>query len=155
LLRKGPDSLPKSWLFFYVALFVSVLVSTITSEIVSAGVNPMHDVTLFLAMINVAFYFVVIQIAGYPKRYLQSLTAILGADAIITVVYLVGFIAINLFADRSTTLSFMWLVTGWSVAVEGNIIARAIERPWAIGIAIAVLSYILLLLTYWQLTKLP
>jgi hypothetical protein len=155
LFRKGPDSLPNSWLIFFLALFASVLISIITTEIVTAGVDPMHDVTLLLAVINAAFYFLVIQVAGYPRRYLQSLTAILGVDAIITLVYLVGFITISLFADEATILSFVWLITGWSVAVEGHIIARAIERPWAIGIAIAVVSYILLLTTYWQLAKLP
>jgi len=147
--------LPKSWLIFFAALVVSVFVSIITTEIVTAGVDPMHDVTLLLAVINAAFYFLVIQVAGYPRRYLQSLTAILGVDAIITLVYLVGFVTINLFADEATIVSFVWLITGWSVTVEGHIIARAIERPWAIGIAIAVLSYILLLTTYWQLAKLP
>jgi hypothetical protein len=155
LFRKGPDSLPNSWLIFFLALFASVLISIITTEIVTAGVDPMHDVTLLLAVVNAAFYFLVIQVAGYPRRYLQSLTAILGVDAIITLVYLVGFITISLFADEATILSFVWLITGWSVAVEGHIIARAIERPWAIGIAIAVVSYILLLTTYWQLAKLP
>lgn len=134
---------------------MSVFVSIITTEIVTAGIDPMHDVTLLLAVVNAAFYFLVIQVAGYPRRYLQSLTAILGVDAIITLVYLVGFVTINLFADEATIVSFVWLITGWSVTVEGHIIARAIERPWAIGIAIAVLSYILLLTTYWQLAKLP
>jgi hypothetical protein len=76
-------------------------------------------------------------------------------DAIITAIYLAGFILIRQFADEATTLSFVWLITGWSVAVEGHIISRAIERPWAIGIAIAVASYILLLFTYWQLVTLP
>ena len=147
--------MPKSWLVFNAALFVSVFISIITGEIVTAGVDPMHDVTLLLAVINAAFYFLIIQVAGYPSRYVQSLTAIFGIDAIITLIYLGGFVAINMFADEATTLSFVWLVTGWSVAVEGHIIARAIERPWAIGIALAVVSYILLLLTYWQLAKLP
>lgn len=147
--------MPKSWLVFNAALFASVFISIITGEIVTAGVDPMHDVTLLLAVINAAFYFLIIQVAGYPSRYLQSLTAIFGIDAIITLIYLGGYVAINMFADETTTLSFVWLVTGWSVAVEGHIIARAIERPWAIGIALAVVSYILLLLTFWQLVKLP
>jgi len=147
--------LPKSWLIFFVALFASVSISIITADIVSAGIDPMHDVTLLLAVINAAFYFLVIQVAGYPRRYLQSLTAILGVDAIITLVYLVGFVTIGLFADEATILSFVWLITAWSVAVEGHIIARAIERPWTIGIAIAVVSYLLLLTTYWQLAMLP
>ncbi len=155
LLRKGPDSLPKSWLVFYVALLVSIFVSIITDEIVTNGVDPKHDIALLLIIVNASFYFLVIQVAGYPSRYLQSLPAIFGVDAIITIIYLCGFGAIRLFADDTTTLSFVWLITGWSVAVEGHIISRAIERPWAIGIAIAVASYILLLLTYLQVATLP
>ena len=137
------------------ALFVSVSVSVVTAEIVTGGVNPMHDVTMLLTVINAAFYFLVIQFAGFPHRSLPSLTAILGIDAIITIIYLCGYMVISQFADSSTTLAFVWLITGWSVAVEGHIISRAIERPWAIGIGFAVVSYILLLMTYWQLAKLP
>jgi hypothetical protein len=155
LLRKGPDSLPKSWLVFYGALFISIFVSIITGEVVTDGVNPKHDITLLLAVINASFYFLVIQIAGFPGRYLQSLSAIFGVDVFITTIYLCGFLAVRLIADDATTLSFIWLITGWSVAVEGHIISRAIERPWAIGIAIAVVSYILLLLTYFQMATLP
>ena len=147
--------MPRSWLFFYGALFISIIVSIISREIVTNGVDPKHDIFLFLAIINATYYFLVIQIAGYSGRYLQSLTAIFGVDAIITAIYLFGFIIIRQFADEATTLSFVWLITGWSVAVEGHIISRAIERPWAIGIAIAVASYILLLFTYWQLATLP
>jgi len=155
LLRKGPDSLPKSWLVFYIALFISIFVSIATREIVTNGVDTKHDISLILTIINASFYFLVILIAGYPGRTLQSLTAVFGVDAIITAIYLAGFILIRQFADEVTTLSFVWLVTGWSVAVEGHIISRAIERPWAIGIAIAVASYILLLFTYWQLATPP
>lgn len=134
---------------------MSLFVSFITREIVTDGANTKHDVTFLLAIISASFYFLVIQITGYRGRYLQSLTAIFGVDAIITAIYLGGFISIRMFADDTMALSFVWLITGWSVAVEGHIISRAIERPWAIGIAIAVASYILLLLTYWQMTALP
>lgn len=147
--------MPRSWLVFHVALIISIFVSIATREIVTNGVDTKHDISLILTVINASFYFLVILIAGHSGRYLQSLTAIFGVDAIITAIYLVGFITIRQFADDATTLSFVWLITGWSVAVEGHIISRAIDRPWAIGIAIAVASYILLLLTYWQLTTPP
>lgn len=115
----------------------------------------MHGVNMLLTAGNAAFYFLVVQIAGYQDRYLQTLTAILGVDAIITLVYLSGFVVVSRFFDPLTTLTFVWAITGWSVAVEGHIISRAIDRPWAIGIAIAVVSYALLLMTYQQLVKLP
>ena len=143
--------MPKSWLVFYVVLVISIFISIATREIVTNGVDTKHDISLILTIINAIFYFLVILIAGYSGRYLQSLTAIFGVDAIITTIYLVGIIVVRQFADDTITLSFVWLITGWSVAVEGHIISRAIERPWAIGIAIAVASYILLLFTYWQL----
>ncbi len=155
LLRKGPDSLPRSWLVFYAALIASVLVSMVSTVVVFPDIVPMHDVTLLLAVLNVTFYFLVLYIAGYPARILQSLTAVLGADAMLTVLYLGGFLAVNLLAERSTALSLAVLISFWSVPVEGHIIARAIGRHWGIGIAIAMASYILLMLTYWQLADLP
>jgi hypothetical protein len=155
LLRQGPEKLPRSWMLFFVVLLISVLVSILASEIVLADTFPMHDVTLLLALLNVGFYFVVLHVSGYPERFLQCAIAILGADALLTVSYLGGFLAIELVADRATAFSLAWFVSCWSVSVEGHIIARAIERHWVVGIAIALASYILLLLTYWQMVGIP
>jgi len=155
LLRQGPDKMPRSWLLFFVVLATSMLVSILASEIVLPDVVPMHDITLFLAILNVGFYFLVLRVTGYPERFLQSAIAILGADALLTLFYIGGFLAIDLISDRSTAFSLAWFISVWSVSVEGHIIARAIERHWLVGIAIALASYILLLLTYWQMTGFP
>lgn len=155
LLRKGPDSLPRSWLAFYAALFASVLLSMVATVIVFPDVVPMHDITLLLAILNVAFYFLVLYIAGYPARILQSLTAVLCVDAMLTVFYLGGFLAVNVLADRSMAMSLAVLISFWSVPVEGHIIARALGRIWVVGIVIAIAAYILLMLTYWQLVGRP
>jgi hypothetical protein len=155
LLRQGPDKLPRSWLVFFVALVISVLVSMSVSEIVLPGIDPMHDVTLLLAILNVGFYFVVLQVTGYPERFVQTAIAILGADAVLTFFYMGGFLAVELVADKSTALTLAWFISCWSVSVEGHIIARAIDRHWLVGIAIALASYVLLLLTYWQLVDTP
>jgi hypothetical protein len=155
LLRQGPDKLPRSWLVFFVALVISVLVSMSVSEIVLPGIDPMHDVTLLLAILNVGFYFVVLQVTGYPERFVQTAIAILGADAVLTFFYMGGFLAVELIADKSTAFTLAWFISCWSVSVEGHIIARAIDRHWLVGIAIALASYVLLLLTYWQLVDTP
>lgn len=155
LLQKGPDSLPRSWPAFYTALVASVLVSMVATVVVFPDIVPMHDITLLLAILNVTFYFLVLYIAGYPARILQSLTAVLSVDAMLTVIYLGVFLAVNLLADRSAALSLAVLVSFWSVPVEGHIIARALGRHWAVGITIAIVSYILLMLTYWQLVDRP
>jgi len=155
LLRKGPDSLPRSWAVFYAALGSSVLMSMIATVIVFPDVVPMHDVTALLAVLNVTFYFLVLYGAGYPARALQSLTAVLSVDAMLTVIYVTGFLIINIVAGRPTALSIAVIVSLWSVPVEGHIIARAIERPWGIGIGFAMISYVALMLIYWQLADLP
>jgi len=155
VLRKGPDSLPRSWLVFYVALIASVLLSMAATTIVFPEIVPMHDVTMLLAILNAAFYFAVLYVAGYPARILQSLTAVLSVDAMLTVLYLGAFLIVNMIAERQTALSLAVLISFWSVPVEGHIVARAIGRSWGVGIAIAMLSYILLMLTYRQLLNLP
>ena len=155
LLRQGPDKVPRSGLVFFVALVISVLVSMSVSEIVLPGIDPMHDVTLLLAILNVGFYFVVLQVTGYPERFVQTAIAILGADAVLTFFYMGGFLAVELIADKPTAFTLAWFISCWSVSVEGHIIARAIDRHWLVGIAIALASYVLLLLTYWQLVDTP
>ncbi len=142
-------------MLFFVALLVSVLVSILASEVVLSDIVPMHDVTLLLVILNLGFYFVVLHVAGYPERFLQSAIAIMGADALLTGFYLGGFLLIELVADRVTAFSLAWFISCWSVSVEGHIIARAIERHWVVGIMIALASYILLLLTYWQMVGIP
>jgi len=155
LLRQGPDKLPRSWSVFLTVLATSVLVSILASDIVSTDIVPMHDVTLFLTILNLAFYYAVLRVTGYPERFLQSAIAILGADALLTISYLSGFLAIELIADRSTAIWLAWFISCWSVAVEGHIIARAIGRQLFVGIVIALASYILLLLAYWQIAGIP
>ncbi len=155
LLRQGPDKLPRSWSVFLTVLVTSVLVSVLASEIVSTDTAPMHDVTLFLTVLNLAFYYAVLRVTGFPERFLQSAIAILGADALLTMCYLSGFLAIELIADRLTAIWLAWFISCWSVSVEGYIIARAIGQHWLVGIVIALASYILLLLTYWQMTGIP
>lgn len=142
-------------MLFFVALLVSVLVSILASEVVLSDIVPMHDVTMLLVILNLGFYFVVLHVAGYPERFLQSAIAIMGADALLTGFYLGGFLLIELVADRVTAFSLAWFISCWSVSVEGHIIARAIERHWVVGIMIALASYILLLLTYWQMVGIP
>ena len=115
----------------------------------------MHDVTVLLIVMDLAFYFVVLKISGYAQRTVQSLTAILGADALLTLIYVSAFIVTGLLTDRSTALTIAWLLSCWSVPVEGHIIARAIQRHWVVGISIALLAYVLLLLTYLQMVDLP
>ena len=127
----------------------------LASTIVLSDIVPMHDVTLLLAILNIGFYFIVLSVAGYSQRFLQCATAVLGADALLTLFYLGGFLAIDFVADRSTAWFLAWLISCWSVSVEGHIIARAIDRHWIVGIVIALASYILLLLTYWQIVDIP
>ena len=110
----------------------------------------MYDVTLLLTVMNLGFYFVVLKIAGHADRSVQCLSAVLGADALLTVIYLGAFLTMSLMAGRTTAMSLAWPLLFWSVPVEGHIIARAIGRHWSIGVAIAVVAYSLLFLTYLQ-----
>ena len=115
----------------------------------------MYDVTLLLTVMNLGFYFVVLKIAGHADRSVQCLSAVLGADALLTVIYLGTFLAMSLMAGRTTAMSVAWPLLFWSVPVEGHIIARAIGRHWGIGIAIAVVAYSLLFVTYLQFMARP
>ena len=115
----------------------------------------MYDVTLLLTVMNLGFYFVVLSIAGHADRSVQCFSAVLGADALLTVFYLGVFMTMSLIAGRTTAMSVAWPLLFWSIPVEGHVIARAIGRHWGIGVAIAVVAYVLLFLTYLQFVGRP
>lgn len=136
-------------------LLASLLMSMSSDAIVFPDMVPMYDLTLLLTVLNLSFYFIVLKITGYADRSVQSLSAILGIDAFLTVIYLGGFLLVGLAADRPTALTMAWLLSCWSVPVEGHIISRAIGRHWSIGIVIAIVAYSLLFLTYLQFVDQP
>lgn len=91
----------------------------------------------------IGFYAAVLVVTGYSRRILQTLTSVLGCGAILTMLFVAEFVFLRPFLGEDFAGVIAALIIFWSVPVEGHIIARAIDRHWFIGIAIAVAAFVL------------
>lgn len=91
----------------------------------------------------IGFYAAVLVVTGYSRRILQTLTSVLGCGAILTMLFVAKFVFLRPFLGEDFAGVIAALIIFWSVPVEGHIIARAIDRHWFIGIAIAIAAFVL------------
>lgn len=142
-LRKGPEDLPESLLL----LALTVALNIVSQLLLHATVETNFDADLFLdfatEIIKVGSYVAVLYVSGFFGRITQTLTAIIGCTAILVLLFVAIFLLSRPFIGYAQAGAVAWFVAPWLVLVEGHIIARAIQRHWFSGIAIAVVIFIL------------
>lgn len=152
-MRRGPDLLPHSWWLLGATFFASFLLSLGSISIILPAEPLDAHITLLLTVLPTAFYFAVLWIAGFRQRFVQTMTAMFGADVVLTIIHLMVYLIVGLLTDRNSALLLVQFITLWSIPVQGHIIARAIERHWLLGIGIALSGFILSLFTYAAVSK--
>jgi hypothetical protein len=101
--------------------------------IVSAGLSVSIFVTLLVSF-------------GRRERVLQTLTAIIGCGALVTIAMLVSLVLLSPYLGARIAYIVVYLVLAWSVLVKGHIIARAMDWHWYPGIAVAMATLLVQLL---------
>ena len=116
----------------------------------SRGGNDPRNIAVYVGAVlaGVVAYVAVLVVAGHPSRALQTITAILGCGALISLAFVAEFLLFMPFFGPTVTGIAAQLILLWSVPVEGHIIARALGRHWYIGIAIAIGVFVLQYLIY-------
>ncbi len=155
LLRKGPQDLPRSWL-----LFVLILALWLFSALAALALIGQFDETdfflgLFSGAIGVLCYASLVVVSGWPERLLQTISAVIGCGALISVVFVAEYVLLLPFLGEVPTGLIANLILLWSVPVEGHIIARAIDRHWYVGIVIAIAVFALQYIIYSAITATP
>lgn len=102
-----------------------------------------YVLTLLTNLVGVVFYAAVLFVTGHSRRTLQSVTAVIGCGAILTILFVAEFVLFRPFLGAGIAGIVAALIIFWSVPVEGHIISRAIDRHWFVGIAIAIAAFIL------------
>ena len=125
----------------------------VATVVIFPELEPQHFVTLLLAAMTVGFYYLLLFLTGFTGRFVQSMTAIFGIDCLLTVIYLVGYLAVSALFDRPTALVLTLLLSYWSVPVQGHIISRAIQQHWGIGVGLALTLHLILMMTYRQIAN--
>ena len=146
LHRQSPANLPSSRFFFTAVLVVYLAVALITTRYLDIVAYP-ELMTAFETVLGLAFIWSVLRLFERQSRFRQTACAVLGTDTLLNVltVPLVLWHRSLGAAETDTTLPLLLyvLVAIWSVDISAFIMARAIERPYVLTVAI-MLAYLLL-----------
>ena len=143
LLRKGPDSIPASMLLLLLVIGLWLFSSLAVLSLIEQFDERDFIIGLYTALAGVVTYTAILVVAGRASRAMQTITAILGCGALISLAFLAEFVLFTPFLGPTITGIVAQLILLWSVPVEGHIIARALGRHWYIGIVIAIGVFVL------------
>lgn len=147
-LRKGPDALPHSSLLFLLSIAAWLLAGA--AMIVLTDTLDVRSFILgtFTGMAGLGCYAGIVIAAGKRARLLQTLTAVLGCAALLSVIFIAGQVLLSAILSAELANLIVTLILLWSIPVEGHIIARAIDRHWYFGVAFAFAVFIFQLLLH-------
>ncbi len=155
LLRRGPEDLPNSSLLLALAIGTSIVVNLLFF----ATIESEYGIDLFLEfateLVKIASYVIVLLLFGLISRITQTMTAIIGCDAILGLLLTAMLMLSQPFEIEELAGALASLITFWMILVEGHIISRAIQLHWITGIAIAVVIFILQLGFYFTFGEFP
>ena len=143
LLRRGPEDLPKSSLLLAMVIGLSIVVHFLFYAIVESEQGADLFLEFATELVKIASYIIVLLLFGLFSRILQTMTAIIGCNAILSLLLTVILMVSQPFMNKELDVVIAWLVTFWLILVEGHIISRAIELHRITGIAIAVVIFVL------------
>ena len=142
LRRRGPESLPDSDFLVLFLLAAYVLVTLV--DLTMIGGLTRLDLVLLSANIALllAFVFATLTFFKVERRYRQTISAIIGAEIVITLTYLpFAIVAIALGIDVAEG-PFLWLRLGflfWWLFVAACVLARSLSQPLIVGMMFAIL----------------
>lgn len=138
LYRKGPQDLPASGFLLRLTLAAYWVVGTLLQAPDSGWLPAMLQTAAELAM-SLAVVAVLLYTVGRPQRFLQTATAWLGTDALVS---LLGIPPLQLIADigAGPIAALLWLLlVGWHIAVMAHIVRHALSQSLPVGFVVAVL----------------
>lgn len=142
LLRSGPDMLPRASVLLAAAVAIQ-LGADCLRLFVGAGINTDLLFLLFVSMLFAAFcYALLLQIYNRQGRILQTLTAVFGAGAIVTLADILLVQPIIAILGKPVELSMILLLVGWSLVINGHIIRRALDVSLVVGTMLALIIFI-------------
>lgn len=148
LLRKGPDSIPASVILLLLVLALWLFSSLAILSLIEEYDERDFIIGLYTALAGVLAYTAILVVAGHASRAMQTITAILGCGALISLAFVAEFVLFTPFLGPAITGIVAQLILLWSVPVEGHIIARALDRHWYLGIVIAIGVFVLQYVIY-------
>ncbi len=139
--KKGPQDVPaaKALLQLMTLLYmaISFLVLILNIDATTALMQALVETMLVLG-----FPWLLLSLAKKPARYLQTVTALLGCDILIS---LCALPALSSLSVQPTPLGFaaVIMLMIWNWLVTGHIFKQALSQPFLFGIGVALLYFLL------------
>jgi len=145
LLRQGPQDLPTSGILLAIALAAHTLMAVLFAAVYESAVRALLSGTLDTVLLAVLTG-TVLYVQGRNARLVQTLTALAGTGAIITLISLPvsGWFLGADPESREGGLAIMLLLlilVFWSIAVVGHIFRHALSAPYFVGLVLAIVFY--------------
>jgi hypothetical protein len=142
-LRKGPDSVPSSWIVMHITLLLMVTSAWVVTIAIDTE-EPIDYVQTFLGYaLGICFYAAIIYLRGQSARMLPAISSIIGCGSIISFLFAAEVVIFRPLVGADEALVIAYMILLWSVPVEGHIMARTINSTWLAGINIAILALVM------------
>ena len=141
-LRKGPEDIPASWLVLGISLLLLAMAWVV--QISLLNLRAAAAVPVVVAYTAGLFLYVsVARFAGFGRRILPMLSALIACGSLLAMFSVAAGVLILPLLGDAVANAIGILIFFWSVPVKGHIVARTLDKHWFIGIAIAVIEFVL------------
>ena len=142
LHRRGPESLPSSRFLLW-ALLATYLAMVFVVDWLAGPMPIWFAVDILVLGLHVWFVWALLRTFGRLARFRQTMTALLGAGVLLTVLE-----APPTPQNQTLTLSSLLslLVVVWAIDIAAFVFSRALERPYVVCAAV-VIAYAFLILS--------
>jgi hypothetical protein len=143
--RLGPEDLPDSGFLLAVTAVMYVLTQFLLAYVVYGAVPQLFSLVALEIALLVAGTWALLLSAGRADRFSQTLTALLGSGALLTVLALpVCIWSLNSQGIGQAGPSLVLLgIMVWLIMVYGHIFSRSLSRPFGVGLLVAVAYFLL------------
>jgi hypothetical protein len=146
LLRKGPQDLPASAALLVATAAAFIIINCVVSLVLPPIPGPWFYQLLVEVLFTYGWYALLLRSAKRPERFVQTLTAIFGYQALLTPLWIATVWLVRQYADDDTLRlpsSVLGLViVVWRVAINVRIVRAALEWGTAACIAVVILQYL-------------
>lgn len=140
--RCGPEDLPDSGFLLGLTALGYIAVQLPVAWIYLGGLGYMLQTVATDIALLMACLWLLLWLTGYRSRYRQTLTALMGTGALLTALSLpfnVWRQAVSEVEQAAALPSaFILAIVIWTFVIDGHILSRALSRPFAIGLMVAV-----------------
>lgn len=144
LLRVGPERMPTASLFVVLVLVTNLIVSALVALSAPGGNDLATAVSapVISAAVLASGTWLMLQAKGVPQRFTATLTALLGADIVITALSWPLILMMQAGAEPGGMQIFLALgqfaLIFWWVTISGFVFSRALEVSRTQGVAVAI-----------------